>query len=94
MRIGEVIGKIVMSRCDPKLIGGRFLIVQPNDAQSLREGVRGKGEVEVVYDNLGAREGDRVGFSEGREAAMPFHPDKVAIDAYLGCILDNVTYDK
>jgi microcompartment protein CcmK/EutM len=94
VRIGEVIGNIVMSRCDPKLVGGRYLIVQPHDAQSLREGGRGKGEVEVVYDDLGARMGDRVGFSEGREAAMPFHPDKVAIDAYLGCILDDVTYDK
>ena len=53
----------------------------------------GHGEVEVVYDGIGAREGDRVGFSEGREAAMPFHPDKVAVDAYLACILDTVTYD-
>lgn len=68
------------------------MIVQPNDADSLRKGVRGKGEVEVVYDELGAREGDRIGFSEGREAAMPFHPEKVAIDAYLACLLDDVTY--
>ena len=92
MRIGEVIGKVVFSRCDAKLIGGRLLIVQPHDPRSLRENGRGKGEVEVVYDELGAGVGDRVGFSEGREAAMPFHPDKVAIDAYLGCILDEVTY--
>ncbi len=92
MRIGEVIGRVTLSRCDPKLCGGRFLIVQPHDARSLRQGTRGKGDIEVVYDELGARPGDRVGFSEGREAAMPFHPEKVAVDAYLGCLLDDVTY--
>ncbi len=93
MRIGEVIGKLTLSRGDPKLRGGRLLVVQPHDSQSLRESSRGRGEVEVVYDELGAREGDRVGFSEGREAAMPFHPQKVAIDAYLACLLDDVTYE-
>lgn len=92
MRIGEVIGKVTLNRCDPKLIGGRFLIVQPNDPASLREGRRGKGDVEVVFDQLGANIGNRVGFSEGREAAMPFHPTPVAIDAYLACLLDDVSY--
>jgi len=92
MRIGEVIGKVTLNRCDPNLIGGRFLIVQPNDPASLREGRRGKGDVEVVFDQLGANIGNCVGFSEGREAAMPFHPTPVAIDAYLACLLDDVSY--
>lgn len=93
MRIGEVIGRITLSRCDPALCGGRLLIVQPHDPASLRENGRGRGDVEVVYDEIGGRLGDRVGFSEGREAAMPFHPRKVAVDAYLACILDQVTYE-
>jgi microcompartment protein CcmK/EutM len=92
MRIGEVIGKLTLSRCDPKLVGGRFMIVQPHSPQSLRENGMGRGDVEVVYDDLGARLGDRVAFSEGREAAMPFHPTPVAIDAYLVCLLDEITY--
>ncbi len=92
MRIGEVIGRLTLNQCDPKMIGGRFLIVQPHDPASLREGSMGKGEVVVVYDQMGARLGDRVAFSEGREAAMPFHPDRVALDAYLVCLLDSVTY--
>lgn len=92
MRIGDVVGRLTLSQCDPKMIGGRFLIVQPHDARSLREGHEGKGEVVVVYDQSGGRLGDRVGFSEGREAAMPFYPDRVALDAYLVCLLDDVTY--
>ena len=92
MRIGEVIGKLTLSRFDPKLCGGRFMIVQPHTPSSLREDGMGTGDVEVVYDELGARLGDRVGFSEGREAAMPFHPTPVAVDAYLVCLLDEVTY--
>ncbi len=92
MRIGEVIGRLTLSVSDAKLHGGRFMIVQPHDPASLRNSGLGSGEVVVVYDELGARLGDRVGFSEGREAAMPFHPTPVAIDAYLACILDDVSY--
>lgn len=92
MRIGEVIGNVTLNTADCKLIGGRFMLVRPNDPQSLREGTQGQGEVVVVYDEIGARLGDRVGFSEGREAAMPFYPARVAIDAYLVCLLDDVTY--
>ncbi len=93
MRIGEVIGKVTLSVCDPKFIAGRFLIVRPNDPKSLREGTQGRGSVVVVYDELGADVGQQVSFSEGREGAMPFWPDRVAVDAYLACLLDEVTYD-
>jgi carbon dioxide concentrating mechanism protein CcmL len=90
VRIGEVIGKLTLNRCDPRLCGGRFMIVQPHTPKSLRERGRGTGDIEVVYDELGARLGDRIGFSEGREAAMPFHPTPVAVDAYLACLIDDV----
>lgn len=92
MRIGDVIGKVTLSKADPRLIGGRFLVIRPHDPQSLRENRPGKGEVVVAYEELGANIGDRVGFSEGREAAMPFHPTPVAVDAYLACLLDDVSY--
>lgn len=93
MRIGDVIGKVTLSISDPKFTGGRFLVVRPHDPKSLREGTQSEGEVVVVYEELGANLGDKVGFSEGREGAMPFHPDHVAVDAYLACLLDEVTYD-
>ncbi|HOB73910.1 MAG TPA: EutN/CcmL family microcompartment protein [Phycisphaerae bacterium] len=92
MRIGEVIGRLTLSPVDPKLVGGRFLVIRPHDPASLRENRMGGGDIVVAYDELGAQVGDRVGFSEGREAAMPFHPTPVAVDAYVACLIDSVTY--
>ena len=33
----------------------------------------------------------RIGFSEGGEAAAPFHPEKKPVDAYCACILDQLS---
>ncbi len=93
MRTGEVIGKLTLSVSDPQLRGGRFMLIQPRDPEGLRENKHGRGEVVVAYDELGAGVGDLVGFSEGREAAMPFVPRDVAVDAYVACLLDDVRYD-
>jgi len=97
VRIGDVIGKVTLSVCDPKFIGSRLLIVQPHDPKTLRQVAAGKdvpggSEPLVAYDVLGAGLGELVGFSEGREAAMPFYPDRAAVDAYIGCLIDQVTY--
>ena len=99
MRIGEVIGRVTLSVADPMLIGGKMLIVQPHDPASLRSAASGghqpsTSEPIVAYEQIGTGPGSLVGFSEGREAAMPFWPERVAIDAYICCILDNVTYDE
>ena len=34
----------------------------------------------MIYDNLGAGSGQRIGFSEGAEAAQPFLPERKPID--------------
>jgi len=94
VRIGEVLGTVTLSVADPKFIGKQLTIVQPHDPQSLRNQGLGTGEVVVCIDELNCRPGDRVGFSEGREAAMPWYPDKVAVDAYLACLLDEVSYEQ
>ena len=69
--------------------------------QRLRTGDGGVAELEsedgrllvvlghVLYVRRHAR-GSRVGFSEGTEAAAPFHPKKTPVDAYCACILDRV----
>jgi len=91
MRIGKVMGKLTLNRCYDTLVGGRFLIVDVQDRFSLSGKPRKSSESLVVYDELGARDGDLIGFSESREAAMPFYPEKrVPIDGYNAAILDRV----
>ncbi|MCI0459660.1 MAG: hypothetical protein L0Z62_22140 [Gemmataceae bacterium] len=90
MRIAEVIGTVTLSRCHPSVSGFRWVIGVPFSLQALPEGVP-DGEDVVIFDNLGAGHGSRIGFSEGGEAAAPFHPDKKPLDAYCACILDSVS---
>ena len=72
---------------------GSYLIVRPCNRGTLAGRNEGNDETIVLYDCLAAREGDRVGLVEGREAAAPFHPKKVPYDSYNGCILDTVNFD-
>jgi microcompartment protein CcmK/EutM len=91
MRIGKVMGKLTLNRCYDTLVGGRFLIVDVQDRFALSGKPRRSIESLVVYDDLGAREGDVIAFSESREATMPFYPEKrVPIDGYNAAILESV----
>jgi ethanolamine utilization protein EutN len=91
MRIGKVIGRITLSDAYETLTGGRFLLVQVQDRFALTGRPRQSTESLVVYDNLGAGEGDTIAFTESREAAMPFYPEKrIPLDAYNAAILDAV----
>ncbi len=90
MRIAEVIGNVTLSRVHPSMMGARWIIGMPYSLAALREDSAPDGEDVVIYDNLGAGAGARIGFSEGSEAAAPFHPEKKPVDAYCACILDTV----
>ncbi len=93
MRIGRVIGQVTLNRGYHKMRGSRLLVVKPHTIEVVREGAPEPLETIIVWDELSATDDDLVGFSEGREGAMPFHPDKVPVDAYLACILDDVNVD-
>ena len=89
MRIGKVVGRVCMNRLYDTLVGGRFLVVEVQDRHVLAGKARQTGESLVVYDHLGAGDGELIAFSESREACMPFYPEKrVPIDAYCSAILD------
>ena len=90
MRIAEVIGTVTLSRFHPSLTGFRWIIGVPFSLKALRKDGPADGEDVVIFDNLGAGNGTRIGFSEGGEAAAPFHPEKKPVDAYCACILDRV----
>jgi ethanolamine utilization protein EutN len=90
MRIAEVIGTVTLTRVHPNLAGARWVIGVPFSLKALRQGEPPDGEDAVIFDNLGAGHGHRIGFSEGGEAAAPFHPEKKPVDAYCACILDTI----
>jgi microcompartment protein CcmK/EutM len=90
MRIAEVIGNVTLSRVHPSMRGARWVIGVPFSLAALRDNSVPDGEDVVIYDNLGAGVGARIGFSEGGEAAAPFYPEKKPVDAYCACILDTV----
>ena len=88
-RVGKVIGRVTLNPIYATLAGGRFLLVEVQDRFSLAGKPRQSTESLVVYDNLGAAEGDLIAFTESREACMPFYPEKrVPLDAYNAAILD------
>jgi len=92
MRIGLVKGRVCLSQSYETLVGGRFLIVDVQDRFSLSGKGRKSTESLVVYDHLGATDGDLIAFTESREATMPFYPEKrVPLDAYNAAILDHAT---
>ena len=90
MRIAEVIGTVTLTRAHPSLVGARWLLAVPFSLKALRQDGPPDGEDTVIFDNLGAGYGHRIGFSEGAEAAAPFHPAKTPVDAYCACILDQI----
>ena len=91
MRIGKVVGRVTLQASYHTLVGGRFMIVEVQDRFSLGGAPRKSNEFVVVYDHLGAREGDMIGIAEWRQAAQPFYPEKrVPIDAYNAAILEAV----
>src|SRR5688572_3855607 len=93
MRIGKVVGRVCVQPVYETLVGGRFLIVEVQDRFSLdgrTRKVRKASEHVVVYDHLGAGDGELIAFSESREATQPFYPEKrVPLDAYNSAILDH-----
>jgi ethanolamine utilization protein EutN len=90
MRIAEVIGTVTLSRVHPALVASRWVIGVPYSLKALQAGGPPDGEDVVIYDSLAAGNGDRIGFSEGGEAAVPFLPERKPVDAYCACILDHL----
>ena len=97
MRLGRVIGTVTLSRSLAEMPGGRYVIADAFDDAALAghatERQRGQSMPEslVVFDQLGAGRGQMIAISEGREAAMPFWPKRVPVDAYSAAIIDTIS---
>jgi len=93
MRIADVVGTVTLNRVHPSMTGAAFKLVTPLSWENLAGNLEERLDEIVVYDELGAGVGHRIALSEGREAAMPFHPEPKPVDAYNAAILDTLEYE-
>ncbi len=91
MRLGIVRGHVVLNPAIEAYGGKTLVVIEPVTMENLRAGNgRGGGKALIAVDELGAAEGQMVAFTEGREAANPFWPGSVPVDAYCALIVDSV----
>jgi len=99
MRIARVLGTVTLGRQLEELEPGRYLVAEAFDGAALAGHAHGAGRAKpmpeslIVFDQLGAGPGQLIAVSEGREATMPFWPDRVPIDAYCAAILDSLDFN-
>ena len=84
MNLARVIGTVVVTRKDEKLVSPTLLLVQPLAAN--REPA---GRPLVAIDSVGAGVGEEVFFVRGKEASFPFYPDEPPVDAGIVGIVDH-----
>ena len=93
MRIAQIIGTVTLNQHSPSLQGARLKLAVPLSHADLQSDGWPQAEPLVVFDDLGAGIGDRIMLSEGGEAAQPFHPQMMPIDAYNAGILDELNIE-
>lgn len=93
MRLGIVRGRVVLNVAMPSLRGMRLVILEPVTAQNLAAANgEGGGKSLVAVDQLGAAEGQMVAFVEGPEAANPWWPTLVPVDASCALIVESFDF--
>lgn len=91
MRLGIVRGHITLTPAVESFHSRPLAILEPVTMENLRaKNGQGGGKALIAIDELGAATGQMVAFTEGREAANPFYPAPVPVDAYLALIVDRV----
>ena len=91
MRLGIVRGHVTLNPAVAAYRGKTLAVLEPVTMENLRacNGLGG-GKSLIAVDELGAADGQMVAFTEGREAANPFWPDAVPVDAYCALIVDAI----
>jgi ethanolamine utilization protein EutN len=91
MRLGMVRGQITLLPAVESYRGKRLVVIEPVTMENLRaKNGKGGGKTLIAIDELGAGVGQMVAFTEGREAANPFWPTAVPVDAYCSMIVDSI----
>lgn len=89
MRLGIVRGHLTLTPAVESYRGKTLVVLEPVTMENLRaRNGLGGGKALIAVDELGAARGQMVAFTEGREAANPFWPGSVPVDAYCSLIVD------
>lgn len=86
MRIGKVIGTLVATRKDEKLIGSKFMITQPLDIE-----LNPKGDPIVAVDTVGAGIGELIIYVTGTASRIAAGKMDAPIDAAIVGIVDEIS---
>ena len=89
MHIGKIIGTVVATRKDEKLIGSKLMITQPLDLKS-----KPKGQPFVAVDTVGAGVGEIVLYVNGTAGRIAAKKLDSPIDAAIVGIVDNIDVDE
>ena len=88
MRMGKVIGTLVATKKDEKLIGSKLMITQPLDAS-----LNPKGNPIVAVDTVGAGIGELIIFATGTASRIAARKMDAPIDAAIVGIIDEINMD-
>ncbi len=84
MIVGKVVGTVVATRKNDKLVGSKFLIVLPIDNMQ-------QGQKFIAIDNVGAGIGETVLVATGSAARIGCNMETAPVDAAIVGIVDNIT---
>jgi microcompartment protein CcmK/EutM len=88
MFLAKVIGNVVATQKDPKLVGSKLLLVQPYVTKDRT--LVASGSSIVAVDGLGAGTGECVLFTQGSSARLTPETREAPIDAVIVGIVDTV----
>lgn len=85
MRLAVVVGQVVATRKDERLVGSKLLVLRPKDS-----GREPWGGSVVAVDTVGAGVGECVLYVAGYAATRAFRDTDVPVDAAVVGIVDTV----
>ena len=87
MTIGEVVGNVVSTQKNERLVGAKLMLVQPLTLEG-----EARGSAVMAIDSVHAGIGDRVLLvQEGKAAMDALGQGRAAVDAAIVGIIDSVT---
>ncbi|NLX62074.1 MAG: EutN/CcmL family microcompartment protein [Tissierellia bacterium] len=89
MKLGKVVGTVVATRKDEKLIGSKLMITQP-----LNMDLKPIGEPLIAVDTVGAGIGEVIIYATGAASRNAARKHDAPIDAAIIGIVDNITLDE